>query len=354
MVTTADAALHALFAGMDALAPMPEDFSGRVVFLRAQGGAILSDYPNAKQWMFEQSFAPHALRLKDSGYPVLPEVDAAPGSADYVLYLATRFAEENEATLARAWNMLKPGGWLIAALHNDLGSKRLSGLMKQLPVDDVASSSKYHCRAVAARKPDDYRETPEAKKLLTAWLEGAKAKPVAGTPLHAAPGMFSWRGIDAGSALLVGTLPKSLSGKGADVACGWGYLSWAVLSRSPNITQLTLIEAEKRALDLAERYAKPEGCNAALNFHWADATRPLPVSGLDFIIMNPPAHDLMHSAADATAAIFARAAAALRSGGVLWLVANSHLPYERTLESLFTSVRPAVDDGGFKVLECLK
>jgi 16S rRNA (guanine1207-N2)-methyltransferase len=44
----------------------------------------------------------------------------------------------------------------------------------------------------------------------------------------------------------------------------------------------------------------------------------------------------------------------LRKGGVLWIVANRHLPYEAALNEAFKNVRPVADAGGFKVYEARK
>lgn len=52
---------------------------------------------------------------------------------------------------------------------------------------------------------------------------------------------------------------------------------------------------------------------------------------------------------------FIRAAAgALKRGGVCWLVANRHLPYETVLGELFKEVTPGQEGGGFKVFRARK
>lgn len=348
------APLHAivktLFLGLEELAPISAD-EQKVTVLRAMVTSELSDYAQSRTWRFEQSFAPYADALTHAGYPVSSARVPATGDCQRVLYVATRFAEENLANFARAWHMLAAGGMLIAAQHNDLGAKRLESTLKKLGVE-VQSLSKHHCRAVAIRKPEAVDAKTEA--LLAEWAQADAVQNVADTPLLAAPGMFSWRKPDAGSQLLVEALPKSLSGRGADIAAGWGYLSWAALQKCPNIAHITLYEAEKHALDLAEKNlaAHAERCR----FVWCDAAKPLDVQGqpLDWAIMNPPAHDMLWSAPEASAAMFACAAQALKAGGKLWLVANRHLPYERTLESLFGNVLIIRETGDFKVIEAVK
>lgn len=346
--------LHAivktLFLGLEELAPVAEDATD-IAMLRAMHSSELSAYSHARQWQFEQSFAPYAERLQQAGYPVSAERLNAVESMDRVLFIATRFVEENLATLARGWHMLKPGGVLIAAQHNDLGAKRLDSTMKKL-TGQVQSLSKNHCRAVAITKPATTSD--ETTALLAEWLQADAPQTVAQTSLQAAPGMFSWRKPDAGSQLLIDALPDNLAGRGADVAAGWGYLTHEVLDEHPAIRHVTLYEAEKRALDIAAKNLAGEA--ARTRFVWCDATRPLDNEGqpFDWVMMNPPAHDMLWSAPEASAAMFAAVAQSLKSGGHLWLVANRHLPYERTLEGLFTSQVTISETGDFKVIEAVK
>jgi 16S rRNA (guanine1207-N2)-methyltransferase len=336
------AIVNTLFRGLEELVPpLPE--KPQVAFLRAMHSYDLAAYPHATQWHYEQSFAPYADMLREGGYAVTPDIAHMDGQ-DVVLFAATRFAEENLATLARGWRMLRVGGWMVVAQHNDLGAKRLDGVVRQL--GERHSLSKHHCRAIAVQK------TGEEPEVVAAWLKQDAPQTVEGAPLQAAPGMFSWRKVDAGSRLLIEALPPTLAGKGADICAGWGYLSWALLESRPAIAHITLIEAEKRALDMAGRNlaAHAEKCR----FLWADATRPLGVQGLDWAVMNPPAHDMLQSAPEASAAIFASAASALKQGGTLYLVANRHLPYERHLEELFGEQVTTHEQDGFKVIEAVK
>jgi 16S rRNA (guanine1207-N2)-methyltransferase len=50
-------------------------------------------------------------------------------------------------------------------------------------------------------------------------------------------------------------------------------------------------------------------------------------------------------------AFIRRAAAELKPGGVCWLVANRHLPYESALRTLFPDARLVEQTGGYKIHE---
>ena len=144
------------------------------------------------------------------------------------------------------------------------------------------------------------------------------------------PGLFSADAVDPGSALLAQALPE-LTGEGADLGAGWGYLSAHLLATAPDITALHLIEADARALDCA----KANVTDARARFHWADATEPLPGLQLDFVITNPPFHAGRAARPELGAAFIRAAALMLKPNGRLWLVANRHLPYEAALGANF-------------------
>jgi 16S rRNA (guanine1207-N2)-methyltransferase len=70
--------------------------------------------------------------------------------------------------------------------------------------------------------------------------------------------------------------------------------------------------------------------------------------------MNPPFHD--GGAEDRTLgqAFVGAAAASLKPGGVCWMVANRHLPYEAALQGRFARVRLHHEDRAFKVYEAIR
>jgi 16S rRNA (guanine1207-N2)-methyltransferase len=89
-------------------------------------------------------------------------------------------------------------------------------------------------------------------------------------------------------------------------------------------------------------------------FAWADVRTGPSLADLDFVVMNPPFHDTGVEDKTLGQTFIRRSHDMLRTGGVLWVVANQHLPYEAGLAGQFRTVTPRGEAGGFKIYEARK
>ncbi|MEO7251070.1 MAG: methyltransferase [Arenimonas sp.] len=320
----------------------------RVLFLRARAGAIFP--ATARQWTFEQSFRPFADDLQRAGLAVSA---TATNEKDFqlLLLLPPRQREESRALLARALQSVAPGGVVLASMLNTEGARSLEADLERL-AGPTQSLSKNKCRAVwchADRPRIDHA-------LVSEWAQLDAPRAIADGRFLSRPGLFAWDHIDPGSALLATCLPAELRGRGADLGAGFGYLAAEVLARCPGVVSLDLYEAEARALELARinMAGLPErATSCALAYHWHDVRTGL-LAQYDFIVSNPPFHQGRADQPELGHAFIAAAAAALRPGASLWLVANRHLPYEAALAQGFSRVRSVRECDGFKIIEAIK
>lgn len=269
-----------------------------------------------------------------------PLEDVVPGSADEIMIYAPPGVLERRYTLALALKALKVGGRLDAMAAKDKGGARLRKELEGFGVV-VGESAKAHHRRCVVIRPETLTGIDEA-------ITAGAARLVEGLEAWSQPGVFAWDRIDAGSLLLAQTAPV-LKGAGADLGCGYGALATVVLG-SPAVTSLRLIDLDRRAIDAARKNVT----DARARFEWADARTLEGAGDLDFIVTNPPFHDGGAEDRRLGQAFIQKAAGMLGKGGVLWLVANRHLPYEADLNAAFKRVTKVADAGGYKVYEAVK
>ena len=321
--------------------------TGNILFLRARMGAAL---PAAlrDRLICRQSFLPFAQGLSAAKFLVDGGAATPAGPFPMILCLPPRQRDEARFVLADAVAHATPDGVVVASVGNKDGARSIEADLSAL-AGAVQSLSKNKCRVFWARIDRNRID----RALLADWLALGAPRRIGDARFLSRPGLFAWDRIDAGSALLAQNLPADLAGQGADLGCGFGYLSAEILARCPQVTALDLYEAERDALLLAEQNLAPLAGKVTLDFLWHDVTTGL-TRAYDFIVSNPPFHVLKADRADLGQGFIMAAAKALKPGGGLLLVANQHLPYEATLGALFAQHRISAMADGYKIIEAKK
>ena len=321
-----------------------------------------------------QGFRPDYLALKHTGIKVSPRAEG--DSYDMALVLAGRHRGQNELRMAEAVERVKTGGLILGAGRNEDGiASARKRLDKKNSAYTIAQSTtplvvveKAGWTDVAARDGSYHPPTPPVPLIghvskyhgMAFWLErtpqadafaGAIKKWYGSWPLidgrfHTAPGMFSFDRIDPGSRLLAENLPGDLKGAVADFCAGWGYLSAETIARNPGIGSLDLYEADYESLEAARKNVVAD---IPVDFFWHDLLAEPVARRYDAILMNPPFHTGRAAEPAIGQGMIRAAAAALKPGGRLFLVANRQLPYERILAALFASAQEIASNRTFKV-----
>ncbi len=297
---------------------------GPLVLLNAPGDVDIADLDPARLTC-EQDFYPDYKALQERG---LNGTAHAEGDFAAAIVYLPRAKAHAQGLIARAAALCNGGLVLVDGQKTDGIASLLKALKGRVTLD--GSFSKAHGKLIWFSGGD-----------FADWQPGARA---VGDGFITRPGVFSADGPDAGSHLLAEALPDDLSGCGADLGAGWGYLGRAVL-RLPDVTGLDLVEASHTALACARENIN----DARAQFHWADARDWRPRGALDFVITNPPFHTGRKGDPDLGRAFIAAAAAMLSAKGQLYLVANRHLPYEAELEGAFRKVQEIGASASFKI-----
>ena len=264
-----------------------------------------------------------------------------PESCDGLVMRAPPNTVERRHEIALALRALRVGAALAILAPRDKGGSRLSDELEAFGVT-VSDQPKRHHRICTGERPAVLHGIDDAI------AEGA-LRFVPELNLSSQPGLFSWDRFDIGSAVLIEVLPE-LHGRVGDFGCGYGLLSLAAL-RSPEVTDVIGFDLDRRAIAAARANIRDPRFKAV----WIDlAAKGAGVSDLDAIVMNPPFHRAGIEDQNLGITLIGRAAESLRKGGVLWLTANRHLPYEAVLKARFRNVTTVTEAEGFKVVRALK
>lgn len=336
--TDSQRAFDTLLLALDQMPELAEQAKS-IVFLRGQPHEAL--VPLRAKMECTQTYKPRHTLLEAAGFKVTQE---PAGDRDLVLVLPDRQKDETHSDLAQGLDLLKPGGTLLVALHNDWGARRFQDHL----FDAVGAGgvlTKNHCRAFWVTKPETMNEA-----VLNEWRSAATMRRILDGKYWSRPGLFSWNRIDDGSALLAPLLHGRLKGRVADLGCGWGYLSCEVLTHCPDVIGLDGYEADLEAVEVARRNFGNIPVPFRPRVHWHDVTRGVEDRHYDAVVMNPPFHEGREPDPMLGVKFINAAARGLKETGVLWLVANLHLPYEESLQQVFDVVEVEAQGFGFKVI----
>ncbi|MFF4122271.1 16S rRNA (guanine1207-N2)-methyltransferase [Microbispora rosea] len=187
----------------------------------------------------------------------------------------------------------------------------------------------------------------------------ADAGVVSGLTVVDHAGVFSAERLDAGTRLLLGSLPARTGPEHVvDLGCGNGVVGLAA-ALSNGEAEVTFIDESYQALASAEatfraNTAAGTGAETVARFVAADGLSGFPPGTADLVLNNPPFHT-HRGRTDATAwRMFNGSRAALRRGGELWVVGNRHLGYHVKLRRLFGNCEVVASDPKFVVLRAVK
>ena len=159
-------------------------------------------------------------------------------------------------------------------------------------------------------------------------------------------GIFSKNHVDFATDFLIRTIYSEVKGDILDVGCGYGVIG-ITLSRNKNVSNVTMLDINHRALELANRNAKANKANN-LKVIESDGFENINNS-YDTIITNPP----IRAGKSVIYKIYEDAKKHLKAGGILFLVINKKHGAPSTIEylnELFGNCEVVDKKSGFNIL----
>lgn len=161
-------------------------------------------------------------------------------------------------------------------------------------------------------------------------------------------GVFSKRGIDFGSRLLIETVTIEPKSRVLDLGCGYGAIGIVLGKTVPHVA-VTMVDINERAVQLAKENAVSNQVEDRVEIIVSDRFSALEGRKFDHILLNPP----IRAGKRAVYRLFEEASNALDEGGSLWIVIRKQqgaVSAKKELEKLFSIVDVVEKKKGYWVI----
>lgn len=164
-------------------------------------------------------------------------------------------------------------------------------------------------------------------------------------------GVFSKKGVDFGSKVLIEAMSVLPGSKVLDVGCGYGPIG-LVAARMAENGHVTMVDVNTRAIELAKENAQLNKITN-VSIMESDLLAAVKDKNFDVILTNPP----IRAGKETVHAIFEQAYDHLREGGALWVVIQKKQgapSAKEKLEKMFGEVQEVTKEKGYRIFKALK
>ncbi|CAG7844401.1 Ribosomal RNA large subunit methyltransferase G [Pseudoclavibacter triregionum] len=231
-----------------------------------------------------------------------------------------------------------------------------------------ASLGKRKARALVASRPEASAATPHDDPAAAPRPRRARVvEPELGLDLEvvALGSAFAGPRLDLGTRALLRALVTAIDEADAlelqlsagarilDLGCGTGILAAAAAVRWPD-AEVLASDRSWAAVESARATMAANGLEGRVRVERDVAAGSVPPRSVDLILCNPPFHEGYEVSESFAAPIFEGAGRALKPGGVMVTVFNSHLPHRSSLARLVGPTRQLARDPKFTVTLSLR
>jgi len=294
--------------------------------------------------LFSQDYGAFSFLQKsgaDIGYSAFPQVKVEKYS--WIILDLPRQKALLHMMLDCSAGLLDKDGLLWLAGENKAGiksaGKYLEGCFGQVrKLDNARHCTLYEAGNTLVQQPFD------PTNYLEKWMLDCQAESIR---VVSYPGIFAHGRLDTGTALLLDVLADmELEGDVLDFACGAGIIGAFIAANHPG-TRITLLDTNALALRACEETLTANRLNGTILA--SDGLSEVKES-YDLVVSNPPIHAGVKTDSRLGARLLESIHDHIRPGGMLIMVANRHLPYEKYLLQQFSRCTGLAANNHYKVI----
>lgn len=164
--------------------------------------------------------------------------------------------------------------------------------------------------------------------------------------------LFSREKLDIGTRFFLDHIPRGSYGTILDLGCANGIIGIKAKIQNPK-SKVVFSDDSYMAIKSA-RTNFENHCNGEAEFHWTNCFENGPKASLDLVLCNPPFHQ-QNTVGDFIAwQMFNDSYEALKKGGVIRIIGNSHLGYQIKLKKIFGNSKIIATNQKFMICESIK
>lgn len=253
--------------------------------------------------------------------------------------------------LLEAFMALRPGGRLYLAGPNNGGIQPAiddaaalfgqAATIRYKARNRVALAVKQHTEPTAVDWASEPGVAPRTWRVFDLATRAGRLR------METAAGVFSYEELDAGTALLLDSLPDLRGLRLLDVGCGYGVIG--ITAARLGASQVDMVDVSLTAVEAAQRNSAANAAPQARALV-SDLYAAVRDERYDLVVSNPPFHHGKQVTYDITQALIEGARSMLRPGGRLIVVANRFIRYDRMMGVAYERVERLATTNAYHVL----
>jgi len=263
---------------------------------------------------------------------------------DLVIIAFPKSKAELNFTLSMIFHSTNKNTNIVIVGENKSGIKTLSKAAEQTLVNCNKYDSARHCLLFIAQLSQEITEFT-----LNDWYEHYQVD-IANIQIKVAalPGVFSQKGLDKGTQILLENLPAIKAGDMLDFGCGAGVIASFIGKKYPEV-KLSLLDVNALALKSSIKTLELNNLNGNV---FASNSLSEVKNKYDVVISNPPFHQGITTNYTATEQFLEGIKAHLRNTADVIIVANSFLKYEPIMRKTIGKTNRLFSQQGFTIYQC--
>lgn len=260
---------------------------------------------------------------------------------DLVVIAFPKSKAELNFTLAMLADSIADDATLVVVGDNKSGIKSLAKLTNGVLENVIKQDSARHCLLFSAQLIKQQHPFN-----LDDWFDYYQitVNSVA-VSIAALPGVFSQKGLDKGTAVLLNHVKQRFAGKLLDFGCGAGVIAAAIGKQNPDC-QLVLADVSALALVSSEKTLEMNQLSG--NFIATDSLSHI-TGKFEHVISNPPFHQGLKTFYQATEDFLANVKGHMSKRADIYVIANSFLKYQPIIERAIGTTEVVVNEKGFSL-----